>query len=317
MQFDVPIWVRARHGVAFEEVEARAGGRMPDFCIIGSPKCGTTSLDRYLGTHPQIFVCALKEPHYFSTPVIAARGEEWYTGLYADALPDQICGEASTSYTRYPIVPGTAERMKAANPAMKLVFIVRNPVDRVESEALQTMKYLKNVIGEDYRHMTLDDFLEMVEDPASPHFSAIVETSRYEEQIRAFEAVFPSDQILVLTQSDLRRNSDELMQTVYDYLGVAPHANYDGDGNTNVTANFLTGSARAKVTRKLSRIPGYDLLKKAVPEGLKSRLVQALSGPVNTQEKRLSTKTRARIEADLEASTVAVEARLGRPRNDW
>lgn len=314
---DVPLWVRTRDGVAFSEVAPRPGGRMPDFCIIGSPKCGTTSLDRYLGTHPGVFVCPLKEPHYFSTPVIAARGADWYTGLYAEARADQLCGEASTSYTRYPLVPGTAERMQTANPAMKLIYILRNPLDRVESEALQTMKYLKNVIGEDYRHMTLDAFLEMIEDPASPHYSAVVETSRFEAQIRAFEAVFPADQMLILTQSDLRRDASAVMQRLYDFLGLAPHADFAASGNTNVTADFLAGSARAKATRQLGRLPGYGLLKGLVPEAAKARILQALSGSAEPQEKRLSPETRARIEAELEPSSAAVEARLGRPRTDW
>lgn len=316
-QSDVPIWVRARDGVAFSEVPAQPGGRMPDFCIIGSPKCGTTSLDLYLGAHPQVFVCPLKEPHYFSTPVIQARGEEWYTGLYAEATPDQLCGEASTSYTRYPLVPGTAEQMYAANPAMKLIYILRNPVDRVESEALQTMKYLKNVVGEDYRHMTLDAFLEMIENPTSPHYSAVVETSRFEAQIRAFEAVFPADQILILTQSDLRKTADALMQRLYDFLGLAPFADFAGAGNTNVTADFLAGSSRAKVTNKLARVPGYELLKGLLPKSVKNQIIQGLSTPTDPQDKRLTPQTRARIEADLEISTASVEARLGRPRTDW
>ncbi len=314
---DIPIWVRTPDGLAFSDVPVRSGGKMPDFCIIGSPKCGTTTLDRYLGAHPGVFVCELKEPHYFSTPEILARGEAWYTGLYAGAAPEQICGEASTSYTRYPIVPGTVERMYDANPDMKLIYILRNPVDRVESEALQTMKYLKNVMGEDFRHMTLDAFLEMIEDPASPYYSAIVETSRYEEQIRAFEARFPPEQILLLTQADLRQEPEAVMQRLHAFLGLAAHTEFAGGGDKNVTADFFTGSAREAATGRLSRLPGYGVLKALVPEAMKKRLIKSLSGPPNPQAQKLSLDMRQRLEHELAASTAAVAARIGQPANTW
>lgn len=314
---DIPIWVRTAEGLAFSDVPERPGGRMPDFCIIGSAKCGTTSLDRYLGRHPDIFVCALKEPQYFSTRVMLARGAQWYRGLYAEARPDQVCGEASTSYTRYPLVAGTAERMHAANPAMKLIYVVRDPVQRVESEALQAMKYLQNVLGEDYRDMTLDSFLEMVEDPASPHHSAIVETSRYEQQVRAFERVFPAEQILILTQSELRTRAGEVMARLHAFLGVTPDPSIDASDKRNVTADFFEGTARARVTSRLGRVPGYRLMRRLLPAGVKTRIVKALAPAGSARTLKLSPQMRQRIEADLAEDTAAFEARLGQPWREW
>jgi hypothetical protein len=314
---DIPFWVRTPTGVAFTEVPTRPGGRMPDFCIIGSAKSGTTSLYHYLSAHPGIFPCPIKEPHYFSTDVITARGDDWYRGLYADARPDQICGESSVSYTYYPLVAGTAERMHRANPAMKLIYIVRHPVERIESEALQTMKYLKRVLKEDWLHMALDEFLDMIEDPASPYYSAIIETSKYEQQVRAFEAVFPADQILVLTQRDLRDRPGEMLARCHDFLGLPPGPAVDFGAKRNVTAAFFDGMARDRALRRVQRLPGYGLLRKLLPGSLKSRALAALARPQDRVKPALSPERHAHLEAVLAEQTALFEDRLGQPASRW
>lgn len=314
---DIPLWVRDGDGLAFGDIPVQAGGRMPDFCIIGSPKCGTTSLDRYLSTHEDVFVCVPKEPHYFSTPALLARGDDWYRGLFAQARPDQICGEASTSYTRYPLVPGTAERMFAANPAMKLIYIIRNPVARVQSEALQTQKYLKNVLGKDYRHMSLDAFLDMVEDPGSPYYSGIVETSKYDQQLAAFEAVFPADQILLVTQSALRRDTEALMRQVHGFLGLSDPGPVADSLATNVTADYFEGSAREATSRKLQNVPGYGLMRALLPKRLRRALMGQIARPVPQANTRLSETRLRALEDILIPATTQCAARLGQPWQDW
>src|SRR5690242_14831106 len=77
-------------------------GRLPDFVVIGGMKCGSTTLFEYLCRHPDVFMCTPKEPGYFSREKVMARGEAWYRSLFADAKPTQLCGEASTCYTRWP-----------------------------------------------------------------------------------------------------------------------------------------------------------------------------------------------------------------------
>ncbi len=167
-QATAPVWARTKDGLAFADVATVAGGRMPDFCIVGAAKCGTTALNAMLAAQPFIFMNPLKEPHYFSTKVILDKGDDWYRGLYARATPDQFLGEASTSYTRYPLCDETIGRLIAANPGMKLIYMLREPVSRTESECLQLLKFTRHALGEDHTHLPLDDFFRMVEDPGHP-----------------------------------------------------------------------------------------------------------------------------------------------------
>ena len=129
---------------------AGPGGRMSDFLIIGAYKSGTTSLNHYLKQHPQIFMPDFQEPNYFAekrASVPAGEPEHRYEErgyrrprvqslaayqrLFAPAGPDQVAGECSPEYMRNPIA---ARRIHEALPGVKLLAILRNPVERALSD---------------------------------------------------------------------------------------------------------------------------------------------------------------------------------------
>ena len=106
---------------------------LPDFLIIGAMKCATSTLHAQLALQPGVFMSTPKEPNYFSDDAVFARGRDWYEGLFADAPPGALRGEASTHYTKLPTYPRTIERMQAVLPSPKLVYVIRNPVVRAVS----------------------------------------------------------------------------------------------------------------------------------------------------------------------------------------
>ena len=105
----------------------------PDFIIIGAAKSGTTTLYQYLCRHPQIYMSTPKEPDFFSLDMNYHKGIEWYESLFDGAKPEQICGEASTTYSRWHQHPKAAERISQYLPKVKLIYIMRHPVDRAYS----------------------------------------------------------------------------------------------------------------------------------------------------------------------------------------
>jgi len=110
--------------------------RLPDFAIIGAMKCGTSTLHEQLALRSGFFMSRPKEPNFFSDDPIYARGVAWYASLFAPAAPGQLCGESSTHYTKLPTFPATAERMHALLPKAKLVYVMRDPLERVVSQYL-------------------------------------------------------------------------------------------------------------------------------------------------------------------------------------
>ena len=111
--------------------------RPPDFFIAGAAKAGTSSLFHYLSQHPQLFLSTTdKEPGYYCD-TWGVTDPDYYFGLFAGAAPDQLLGEASTPYLSCPASPGLIQQ---ANPAAKIIILLRNPAQRAFSLYLQMVK---------------------------------------------------------------------------------------------------------------------------------------------------------------------------------
>lgn len=103
----------------------------PDFVIPGAAKSGTTALYGYLAQHPRIFLPQEKEPGFFSSDIPGGLTHlEEYRALFAAAPSGTLCGEASTRYLYSRVA---IARLLAHNPAVKLIILLRNPVDAAQS----------------------------------------------------------------------------------------------------------------------------------------------------------------------------------------
>lgn len=309
-----PIWSRTVNGVSFSDIPVRSNGAMPDFCIIGSAKSGTSALSAMLAAQPFIHMIPIKEPNYFSTEVMLARGDDWYRGLYAGATKGQLLGEASTSYTRYPAVEGTAERMAAANPNMKLIYVIRNPVARAESDCLQILKYAKYVLNEDFTKMPLDTFFRMIEQPNHSYYSAIASTSMYIDQIEQFRKHFCMENIIILFQSDIKINSKQVLIKICNLLNVDPTMLVDFDIQSNVTSEFHDGLSRIQAVAKFQKIPFYRSLKSTVPSWMKSYLLRINSPKVKL---RFSDDLRNELTEKFREPNRRLASLLGTLPADW
>ncbi len=113
----------------------------PDFFIIGAPKCGTTSLSKYLRSHPNVCMSALKEPNYFAfdLQLPGPNSLEEYLGLFSNCSGDSLWGEASTHYLCSQVA--VPEILKL-NPNAKFIVMLRNPVEMAESLFFEARHHL-------------------------------------------------------------------------------------------------------------------------------------------------------------------------------
>src|ERR1051326_983405 len=107
------------------------GRRLPTFLIIGAGRSGTTSLARYLGSHPHVFMARAKEMHFFDSD---SKTREWYRPRFAEARRQTAVGEATPNYL---YEPAAIKRMAAIVPEARLIAILRDPVDRAYSHYWQ------------------------------------------------------------------------------------------------------------------------------------------------------------------------------------
>jgi hypothetical protein len=178
---------------------------LPTFVVIGAMKTGTSSLASYLREHPEVFMTTPKEPGYFS--LRWDKGPDWYEGLFAGAGDAVARGEASTNYTKAPSLPHVPERMVGVLPDVKLIYMVRNPVNRIRSH------YIHNVANKGERRR-----IEVaVRD--NPDY---LDFSRYAYQIGLFLEHYPRSSLLVLSSERLRRERQAVLKDVYQFIGVDP-----------------------------------------------------------------------------------------------
>ena len=180
--------------------------RYPDFLIIGAMKAGTTSLFTWLGGHPDVFVPQVKEPNFFSDEHNWARGWSWYGDIFAAAAPAKLVGEASVAYTAPDVAPVAAHRIAAGLTKVKLVFIARDPADRLRSH------YRHEVLrGREHR-----PFGTAVRDLASVY----VRRSMYSMCMAPYLQVFPPEQIHVARFESLFGPDTSAWHNVTSFLGL-------------------------------------------------------------------------------------------------
>lgn len=181
--------------------------QLPNFTVIGAARSGTTSLFQYLDLHPQISMSPIKELNFFSRDDYEQKGVAWYRRQFHSKDGVLAIGEASTSYSTYPYAPDVAARIASYNPDMRLIYVVRNPIERYVSHFLQRTK-----AGHEIREFS--ETLSNLENETSAW------QGRYYYQLSQYLRFFPKNQILVISFDQLKFNTEAVVQELYDFLGV-------------------------------------------------------------------------------------------------
>lgn len=170
-------------------------------------KCGTTSLRYYLRAHPDIFM-ARGGLNFFIEEGNWHRGVEWYAAQFRAAT---IRGDTSPRYANFPLARAVPERMHAQVPDAKLLYIIRDPIERLVSHYCHAY-----AAGEEDR--TLAQALHDLDD--RPEANPYVCRGLYFLQIEQFLRCYPRQQILVCYHEDLRDRRLPTLQRIFRFLGV-------------------------------------------------------------------------------------------------
>ena len=267
--------------------------RLPDFAIIGAMKCGTTTLHEQLALRSGFFLCRPKEPNFFSDEDAWARGVAWYAGLFAGARDTQLCGESSTHYTKLPTHPQAAERMHALLPKARLVYVMRDPVERIVSQYLHEWSN-REVEG------PLEDVVERHE--------RFVAYSCYARQLEPYLERFGAGAILPVFFERMLAAPDEELARVCRFLGDAssePVTWREERAKQNVSSERLRASP---LRDALLRVGAVRWVKDQLPRSVVDR-VRGLWRYEGRPD--LSPAVRARVEAQIDRDLARLGARLG------
>lgn len=184
----------------------------PELAIIGAMKCATTSLHRMLEQHDRICTGTLKEPNFFAADDKWAQGTAWYRELWAPE-PGQLRLDSSPNYTKRHLWPDAARRMASITPEARLVYIVREPLERIVSHHLHLV-----ASGREVR-----SFATVMRDLDNP----LVATTRYAWQLEPWLEAFARDQLLVLRADELQARPRDTVARVLEFAGVDPEVDLD------------------------------------------------------------------------------------------
>ncbi|MGI9060837.1 MAG: sulfotransferase domain-containing protein [Ktedonobacteraceae bacterium] len=207
---------------------------LPDFLIIGGQRCGTSSLYYYLTEHPSIVPAFTKEPHFFDEHF--AKGPAWYRTQFLTSLQKQyvksvfkkdlLTGEGTPYYILYPHTP---KRTFEVVPHVKLIALLRNPVDRAYSQywiekqaGFETWSFEDAIKGEQDR--LAGEYEKMLQDEnyyseSFRHFSYLTR-GVYIDQLQNWLRYYPREQLLVLKSEDMYSDPAGVVKQSLEFLGV-------------------------------------------------------------------------------------------------
>lgn len=195
-------------------------GRSPDFIIIGSPRCGTTSLYKYIAAHPQVLAAAHKEICFFSEHF--NKGMAWYQAHFPPPIDARnfLTGEATPTYLTHPLA---ASRLHGCLPKIKLIVILRNPVDRAVSHYQMLVRR-----GTEQRSFerAIDSELQLLARATETDLADrnhwkdchYIYKSLYACSLKEWLKLFPRKQFLILQSEEFYGNPAATLKQVFEFL---------------------------------------------------------------------------------------------------
>lgn len=270
-------------------------GRLPDFVIIGAMKCGTSTLHEQLALRSGLHMSSPKEPNFFSDDDRYARGLDWYCECFAGASPGQLCGESSTHYTKWPTHPRAPERLWRHVPEARLVYVMRDPVERIVSQYIH--EWSRREVRGRFQEVLLRE----------ERFTAY---SSYARQLDPYLRLFGWEQILLVAFERMWVEPDAQLARICRFLGdpsPEPCRWTDALPAQNVSSRRLR---RSPLREALLQVPVLRWLKDGIPSGLRD----ALKRPWRMVERpEIPDALRLELEARIDPDLARLGAWLGRP----
>jgi Sulfotransferase family len=257
----------------------------PDFIVIGAMKSATSTLHEQLAHQPGLFMSRPKEPNFFSDDGNYARGWKWYSSIFRPADPADLCGESSTHYSKLPTYPRTVARMARDLPRLKLIYLIRHPIDRMISHYMHEMTTGRIAAG-------IEEGLD--------HHPELIDYSRYSMQLQPYLDAYGFENVLLVFFPRLVNHSQAELERIGRFLNHGTRLIWD---DSIKAQNMSTERLRASSVRNvLVQAPVLTSLRKRIvpyhwSQSLKDYWRARIDRPVITAE--LTERLRDVFDADL------------------
>lgn len=273
----------------------------PDFVVIGGMKCGSSTISAFLEDHPQVFMAPGCEPNFFSHDDNFRKGPGWYATFFRDRSDQTIVGEGSNAYANSADFPWAASRMAVVNPDMKIIYMVRDPIERIRSEWIQ-----RRVDAPAHVPVSPDLAVAEMEELFLAH-------SRYWTTLSFYRSEFPDSQIFVGFMEDLAIDKEGFFDRLTNFLGVSPMK--------NVPRPHVNRSAGKRVPAPLysilREVPLARQLHRVLPEKIRSFVRDLILTRPATNSGNFSAAVLNDLRAQLAEDSFKLLDFCGKPRDFW
>lgn len=231
--------------------------KLPNFLIAGATKCGSSSLNKYLEQHPDIFMSKQKEPRFLSSQVMRFpiggpfddKVESWYVkdfkayqNLFQNAKNEKIIGEASvdTIYFHQDVVPIIKQYL--GDP--KILIVLRDPVQRAFSA-------YQHLVRDGRETLPFEEALSMEKYRIAENYELIyhyTQAALYSEQLKTFIDNFTNVKVILI--EEFNQDKDKMFRQIFEFLDIDPNVKINTDINYNASGvpknRFLHNLIREK-----------------------------------------------------------------------
>jgi Sulfotransferase family len=302
---------------------------MPNFLLIGAQKSGTTSLYAYLKQHPQIFMSPLKEPRFFAfegeKPNFRGPGDEKlyesivgdieaYRTLFEGVSKEKAIGEASVVYLYISSAP---ERIRHYIPGVKVIAILRNPVERAYSAFLHLTRDRKEPLRDFARALQAEE--ERISNNWGPiwHYRQV---GFYYVQLKRYFDTFEREQIRVYLYEDLNDDPMQVMKDIYGFLGVEDAFVPEVSRRYNVSGIPTNEGWHALYSFLLGQNLAKSIIRPLLPRGLRQRVSTTLLSTLQDRtlvKPPLPTEVQQQLTELYREDILKLQELIGRDLSQW
>jgi hypothetical protein len=278
---------------------------LPNLIIIGGLKCGTTSIHHYLGLHPEVQMSKPKELNFFVEELNWDLGLDWYRARFDDRFT--VRGESSPHYTNMPRFRGVAERIERHCPDAKLIYMVRDPIERILSHWVHAK-------GAGYEFGGMDEVLSRPD-------TAYVHRSLYWMQLQPYLERFDRERIEVVTQEELQGDRQETMRRAFRFTGVDEDFTHEQFDREWEKSSAKQGD-KYQTMERLVKLPGlrsFDRNFDRFPESLRWLVEKVIHDPEkpSAPKPQPSEELLERLQGFLRDDVAALQEFAGRRFTGW
>ena len=286
--------------------------KQPNFLIIGSPKSGTTSLYQYLSQHPEIEFSDRKEPKFFcwkDKDLDFCGNEKVLEQIKQSTIQDlnsylmlfqkkeaRFIGEASADYFHTEIAP---QNIREFNPRMKLILVLRNPIERAYSDWRHNVKMGYEPVKSFRKAIACIGERRLRN--GVPYFEYL-EKGNYSKHLKRYYEFFDPENILVLTFDELEKDANAVCNQIIHFLGIQESFHFNVE----------------KVHMKNSYTPKYYVFHRLAKKlGALSSSLELFIKDMNALPKRISRKEKVILLDYYKKEILELEKLINRNLQHW